>query len=160
MIGIGLIFHYYMGLPTGLGVILSSIPLYIYAWYFEKNYFWTACMACFFPLYASIFFRCRYRMESSHLCKCDNWGGLIGLGIGLMLRYGTSTGGTDMLAQIISRKSGLNVGLLIFDWRMRTAVRTERCRDFNLFIFIFNDHRGGHADFSHRDANYLILNYV
>ncbi|MDQ7864564.1 YitT family protein [Peribacillus frigoritolerans] len=29
---------------------------------------------------------------------------MIGLGIGLMLRYGTSTGGTDMLAQILSRK--------------------------------------------------------
>ena len=39
MIGIGLIFHYYIGLPTGLGVILSSIPLYIYAWYFEKKLF-------------------------------------------------------------------------------------------------------------------------
>lgn len=56
MIGIGLIFHYYIGLPTGLGVILSSIPLYIYAWYFEKNYLLTACMAYFFPPYVSIFF--------------------------------------------------------------------------------------------------------
>jgi uncharacterized membrane-anchored protein YitT (DUF2179 family) len=41
-------------------------------------------------------------------------GGLVGTGIGIMLRYDTSTGGTDLLAQLISRLTNYNVGILIF----------------------------------------------
>lgn len=42
-------------------------------------------------------------------------GGLIvGVGIGLMLRYETSTGGTDLLAQLIQKLTSINVGIIIF----------------------------------------------
>ncbi|MEH7396415.1 YitT family protein, partial [Priestia megaterium] len=37
----------------------------------------------------------------------------IGTGIGLMLRYETSTGGTDLLAQLISKAFSLNIGIVI-----------------------------------------------
>lgn len=37
----------------------------------------------------------------------------IGMGIGIMLRFGISTGGTDLLAQYISKLTYLNVGLII-----------------------------------------------
>ncbi|KQU25966.1 YitT family protein [Peribacillus butanolivorans] len=115
MIGIGLIFHYYIGLPTGLGVILSSIPLYIYAWYFEKKLFVNSLHGLLFSsLCIDIFSEAVIEWNLPVYVSAIIGGGLIGLGIGLMLRYGTSTGGTDMLAQILSRKSGLNVGLLIF----------------------------------------------
>lgn len=39
---------------------------------------------------------------------------LVGFGIGLMLRFQTSTGGTDLIAQFICDKTGINVGILIF----------------------------------------------
>jgi len=39
---------------------------------------------------------------------------LMGFGIGLMLRFQTSTGGTDLIAQFICDKTGINVGILIF----------------------------------------------
>lgn len=39
---------------------------------------------------------------------------LVGLGIGLMLRFKTSTGGTDLIALFLSDKIGINVGILIF----------------------------------------------
>ncbi|XKG24247.1 YitT family protein [Ureibacillus chungkukjangi] len=38
----------------------------------------------------------------------------VGIGIGLMLRFETSTGGTDLLAQFISDKLLINVGIVIF----------------------------------------------
>jgi uncharacterized membrane-anchored protein YitT (DUF2179 family) len=41
-------------------------------------------------------------------------GVLVGCGIGLMLRYKTSTGGTDLLAQLIGKITTINVGVLIF----------------------------------------------
>ncbi|MCK1993037.1 YitT family protein [Peribacillus muralis] len=115
MIGIGLIFHYYIGLPTGLGIILSSIPLYLYAWHFEKKLFLNSLHGLLFSsLCIDIFSDAITGWNLPIYVSAVIGGALIGLGIGLMLRYGTSTGGTDMLAQIISRKSGINVGLLIF----------------------------------------------
>jgi uncharacterized membrane-anchored protein YitT (DUF2179 family) len=39
---------------------------------------------------------------------------LVGVGIGLMLKYKTSTGGTDLVAQFLSDRTGINVGVLIF----------------------------------------------
>ena len=41
-------------------------------------------------------------------------GAMVGIGIGFMLRYRTSTGGTDLIAQFISAKTGVNVGINIF----------------------------------------------
>ena len=41
-------------------------------------------------------------------------GMFVGGGIGLMLRNGTSTGGTDLLAQMIADLAKLNVGFVIF----------------------------------------------
>jgi uncharacterized membrane-anchored protein YitT (DUF2179 family) len=115
MIGIGLIIHYYLGIPTGLGVILSSIPLYIYAWFFEKKLFLNSFHGLLFSsLCIDIFSESVIGWNLPVYVSAIIGGGLIGLGIGLMLRYGTSTGGTDMLAQILSRKSRINVGFLIF----------------------------------------------
>ncbi len=41
-------------------------------------------------------------------------GGLVGIGIGIMLREETSTGGTDLLAQFIAKMTNWNVGIIIF----------------------------------------------
>ena len=40
-------------------------------------------------------------------------GVFIGIGEGIILRYRVSTGGTDLLAQIISKSFTLNIGLVI-----------------------------------------------
>lgn len=44
--GIALIMHYYFGFKTGLVMFLLSIPLFIYAWYFERGFFYN----CFIGL--------------------------------------------------------------------------------------------------------------
>jgi uncharacterized membrane-anchored protein YitT (DUF2179 family) len=38
---------------------------------------------------------------------------LIGTGLGIMLRYETSTGGTDLLAHLVTSHITMNVGILI-----------------------------------------------
>jgi len=40
-------------------------------------------------------------------------GVIIGTGVALMLRYETSTGGTDLLAKIISKTTSLNIAFVI-----------------------------------------------
>lgn len=49
--------------------------------------------------------------DKGDLMLCALWGGIIsGLGYGLVFRCGVNTGGSDTIAQIISRKTSLPVG--------------------------------------------------
>ena len=45
------------------------------------------------------------------LLLCALWGGVItGVGLGMVFRTGGNTGGTDIIAQVIARKTGVSVG--------------------------------------------------
>ena len=114
LIGLGLIIHYYFQLPAGLSIILLSAPLYAYVWFFERSWLFRSLNGLLvsslcIDLCSNIIIHWKLPIALSAILG----GLLIGLGIGLMLRYETSTGGTDMLAHIISKKSGWNVGLFI-----------------------------------------------
>ncbi|HLO13165.1 MAG TPA: YitT family protein [Pseudoneobacillus sp.] len=115
IVGLALILHYHYEFQVGICMILLSTPLCIFAWFLNRNLLytslqgllvssfsidWLAPIQTYFPLPIFI---------SSLL-----GGAIIGVGIGLMLRYETSTGGTDLLAYIISRSSTINIGIMIF----------------------------------------------
>ena len=49
------------------------------------------------------------------LLLCALWGGVVtGLGLGLVFRTGGNTGGTDIVSQILARKTGMPVGIIAF----------------------------------------------
>ena len=114
-VGIGLIFNYIWNVNTGAVVILLSIPIFIFAWFHNRNYFYNSIhgmlLSSFFidllkPLSTLIKMNALY---SSIL-----GGTLVGIGIGLMLKFETSTGGSDFIAQFLCDKTGINVGIYIF----------------------------------------------
>ncbi|MCA1030300.1 YitT family protein [Bacillus timonensis] len=118
MIGIGLIVKYLWGIKAGLTIIALSIPIYIIAWFYFRNYFYSSLHGL---LISSFFidilapFRENSLVFTMPILSGSIVGGiLVGLGIGLMLRVGSSTGGTDLLAQFISKVTNYNVGIIIF----------------------------------------------
>ena len=115
IIGIALILHYYFHFQVGLCMVILSIPLSIYAWQWERTYFYNSFQglivsALFIDWLAPLKNQFNLPIIPSLLLG----GLLIGIGIGLMLRYKTSTGGTDLLAQFISKSTSLNIGIVIF----------------------------------------------
>lgn len=115
IIGIGLILHYYYELPTGLSMIALSVPLYAFAWFYEKKYFYYSLHGLLVSsLLIDVLSNMRELFELSILSSAILGGCLVGFGIGLMLRYETSTGGTDLLAQLMTKLMPINVGILIF----------------------------------------------
>ncbi|WP_147533072.1 YitT family protein [Bacillus marasmi] len=115
IIGIGLIFHYYFGWPTGLSMILLSIPLYILAWHHDRQFFYNSLHGLIISSLFIDLLNNRYILFQLSMFWSSVLGGvLVGSGIGLMLRYKTSTGGTDLLAQLIGKITSINVGILIF----------------------------------------------
>lgn len=115
VIGLGLIIHYFYGWPTGLSIIVLSLPLYVLAWFFERRYFYYSLHGLIISSFCIDFLSfMNGKIQMGILPSTIIGGLLVGIGIGLMLRYETSTGGTDLLAQILTNFTSINVGIIIF----------------------------------------------
>ncbi len=115
IIGIALILHYYFDFPTGLCMLVLSAPLFFYAWKYEKNYFYNSLNGLLLSsLLIDWLSPLRQHFDVPIFFSSILGGTLVGIGIGLMLRYETSTGGTDLIAQMLAKRTSWNVGVLIF----------------------------------------------
>jgi len=117
--GVGLMLHYLTGLQVGLIVIMLSVPVLIFAWFYNRSYLFNSIHGMLFssfmvdlsyhPLRALGFM-----LNQSPIVSAILGGLFVGSGIGLMLRYDTSIGGTDLLGQIIANYAKVNPGMIIF----------------------------------------------
>jgi len=114
IIGLGLIAKYTLGLKPGLTIILVSLPLYIYAWFQFRSYFYNGVHGA---LVSSFFIDYFHSLSALHtppiLISSITGGFLLGAGIGMMLLTKASAGGIDLLALILAKVISLNVGIII-----------------------------------------------
>jgi uncharacterized membrane-anchored protein YitT (DUF2179 family) len=136
MIGIGLIAKYKWELETGLTIIVLSIPIYIFSYIYNKIYFYRSIHGL---LLSSFFIDLLNPLRSSFdlpvYASAMIGGSIIGIGIGLMLRYQTSTGGLDLLAQFIATTKSMNVGLIIFLFDFTIIVTGSLLIQHTSFVF-------------------------
>lgn len=120
--GIALIIYHLYKVPVGLTVILINIPLFIIAlkslgWRFcSKAIIGTALLSLFIELTSGI--GNLVKIEQDLFLGCIFGGLLNGIGLSLVFKAGGSTGGSDLLAQIIYKKrpiSSMGQILLIID---------------------------------------------
>jgi uncharacterized membrane-anchored protein YitT (DUF2179 family) len=114
ILGIALILHYFFHFKTGITMVALSLPICLFASMNERGYFFSSLQGL---LVSSIFIDLlaplRTQFVVSHFTGAVIGGIIIGTGVGLMLKYKSSTGGTDLLAKIISRSFSLNLALVI-----------------------------------------------
>jgi uncharacterized membrane-anchored protein YitT (DUF2179 family) len=115
MIGIGLIAEYRWGFETGLTIILLSLPIYLLTFFSNRSFFINSIHGLLLSsFFIDVLSPLRHIFNLPISSSAILGGSLIGIGIGLMLRYQTSTGGLDLLAQFFSSITPLNVGFIIF----------------------------------------------
>ncbi|MEL3962441.1 YitT family protein [Lysinibacillus endophyticus] len=115
IIGLSLILYYLFKLKIGLMIIVLSIPIFIIAWFKYRHFFYNSLHGLLISsVVIDILKPLRDLFRFNPMLSSIIGGFFVGLGIGIMLRYETSTGGTDLLAQFISDKTKINVGILIF----------------------------------------------
>lgn len=115
IIGLGLIISYLFHTNAGFTIMVLSIPIFTLAWFKYRSYFFNSLHGMLFSSFLIDLFRNLNQVHvtiSPVLSSCTG-GALIGLGIGIMLRFETSTGGTDLLAQFLSEIIKMNVGVII-----------------------------------------------
>lgn len=114
ILGIALLLHYFFEAQTGLTMVALSIPICIFASINEGGYFFSSLQGLLFSsLFIDLLAPLRSQFVVPRLVSALLGGLIIGVGVGLMLRYKTSTGGTDLLAKIIAQSYSLNLALVI-----------------------------------------------
>ncbi len=124
--GLSTIIYHITGFDVGITVIILSVPLYILGIkVFGKKYGILSMIGnILFALWITFFGQLtsykgflNYSSEVNVLLSSVFGGVLYGGGIGLVMRTGANTGGTDILAQILNRYTPLSTGtsLMIID---------------------------------------------
>lgn len=118
IIGISLIINYLFHIKIGLIMLISSIPIFAVAWFYNRDMLYNSINGLLFSSYmidllepAQYYFI--YYVEWTPFTRAVLGGFAIGMGIGVMIRYECSTGGTDLLAHFIAKYVPINIGVLI-----------------------------------------------
>lgn len=124
--GIATILYHVFGFDVGLTIFILSIPIFIIGIkLFGKRYglmslFGTFSLSFFTSLWCKVFGYngiLDYTKDMSIWLSCLYGGVLCGCGIGIVLKSGSNTGGTDIIALILSKYTHIPTGtaLLIVD---------------------------------------------
>ena len=100
--GIATVFYYFLGWNVGLTVIILNIPFFIYAFVrIGKKFLIKTVIATFLLSFFIDIFEYLPLLTNDRLLASIYGGVLIGIGTGLTFKAHTSTGGTDLIVQIV-----------------------------------------------------------
>jgi len=116
--GLALLFYYATNFPVSYFIVLVNIPLLLIGWYLwglsfvGKSIFGVAATALSIELCSHL------QLTVDNLLLPALYGGLVtGAGLGLIIRNGATTGGTDIIGRILNQFFGISMGrfYLLFD---------------------------------------------
>ncbi|MBN2601238.1 MAG: YitT family protein, partial [Candidatus Marinimicrobia bacterium] len=115
--GIGIVLHYLFNLPVGLIMLLFNIPLFILGVKILGKQFGPRTFFSFiFVSLTTDFFDKILHLGAAteNLLLTSIFGGiLLGIGLGIVFRFKGTTGGSDIIGQIIHKYSNMTIGTSI-----------------------------------------------
>lgn len=113
--GISLMLNYTVGIPIGVTYLALNIPLFLMGYrHLGKDF----AIKTLYGVAASSFaieLTKQFRGITHDLLLAGLYGGaLTGLGIGIIFRFGGSTGGTDIIARLLWHFRGIEMGKTMF----------------------------------------------
>lgn len=125
--GIALLFNYALGFPPSITTLLLNIPLFFLGWKFMDkqqlalSILGTAGVSFFLwimELSISSGLVIPFESSQDYLLAALYAGLTIGIGLGIVFRYGGTTGGVDIIARLGNKLRGWSMGqvILFFDF--------------------------------------------
>lgn len=113
--GLALIIHYLTGMPVGVILLVINIPLIIIGWRkWGKIFVWKTVLGVVMVSIAVDLTR-GFALHTTDLLLAALYGGVLsGVGIGLVLRAGATTGGIDIIARYFYEEKGISIGKFYF----------------------------------------------
>lgn len=137
--GLGLIMEHYLGIPVEVFAAVFNILTFVLAWFLlgPSFAFTTMVSTFYFPLILGIL----QEIEVIQTLTTDPMLGticaalLIGVGVGMVIRAGASTGGVDIPPLILNKKFGIpiSVGLYACDFAILIGQIVFRDREKTLY---------------------------
>ena len=113
--GISMMINYTSGIALSILIVVINIPFFIIGFkalgkrFLFRGVFSTVAFALFLEVFKGI-----DTVTNSELLAVVFGGVLLGVGVGLVLRYGGCLDGTEIAAMLLSRKVGVSTGGIIF----------------------------------------------
>lgn len=114
--GAAIIIHFLFGLPVGLTVFLLNVPLFLLGLRsLGRGFFLRALLGMVVSSAAiDLFALILPPLTTTPILAAIYGGATVGLGVGVVIYFRGSTGGTDLAAQLIRKYFGVSVGKAIF----------------------------------------------
>ena len=137
--GLGLILEHYFHVPIELFAAIFNVSMFIMAWVLLGSSFaiTTIVSTFYFPVILGVLQRFSFIQDltTDPLLGTICAGLLIGIGIGVVIREGASTGGVDIPPLVLNKKFGLSVsvGLYACDFAILIAQMLFRDKEKPLY---------------------------
>ncbi len=103
--GLSTVIHYLTGLPVGVIVLIINIPIFIVgALNFSKRYIFVSFFGMFMLSVFIDLFSAFSPITGDVLLASVFGGAFVGAGLGIVFRYGASTGGTDIIIMLLKKR--------------------------------------------------------
>ncbi len=120
--GIALLLHYTLAIPPSITTLLLNIPLFYIGWRafggptMLYTVVCTVALSVFLwlmEIWIQLGWIVPFHTEQDYFLTTLYAGVTIGTGLGLVFRFGGTTGGVDIIARIINKQRGLSMGQII-----------------------------------------------
>lgn len=131
----GLEMFFQLKIDTGLLIFLLNVPVFLISWYRLGRF---ATVYSFFTVVGislTTMLIPQYTITDNALMNAIVGGVLVGVGAGLCLKFGFTTGGIDIIAAVIAKTTGKTVGSLIFPMNMLIVFTAAVMYDFESALF-------------------------
>jgi len=124
--GISLLLYFLWNWDPAISYLLLNIPIFFFGWkYLGRNSFYytvigTFAVSIFLRVFQTFFFEINLHTDMTLVALFA--GVFIGVGLGIIFRYGGTTGGVDIIARIVYKYIGWSMGktMFLFDFAVIT----------------------------------------
>ena len=113
--GLSVIFYYLFKLPVGTMIFVINIPLFVWGLMeFGKKFGFRTIYAVFMTAFLTDFFQVTFQLKAAtqNTILASIYGAvLLGIGLGLAFRHQATTGGSDIVAQILAKYTNATPGM-------------------------------------------------
>lgn len=115
--GIGILLEYALDVPISLTTLVLNVPLFVAGWrmlggqaFGLKTLYGFTVLAGWIQLTTPLR---QIPLTDEPLLACVYGGALLGAGLGIVFRGRATTGGTDLLARLVQKLTGISPGILL-----------------------------------------------
>lgn len=123
--GIAVLLNYAAGFPLSVSTLVLNIPLFFIGWkalgrgQMMYTLIGVISLSCFLALMEQLINRrwiVPFHSTNDYMLVALYAGVSLGIGLGIVFRFGGTTGGVDIIARIVSRSKGMSMGQIILSF--------------------------------------------